>query len=167
MNNVLLSLLMVVSFTTISMSQEKTTEKLNGQLLQKNRVTKDGVYYGRVTLKLNTGKRKPNSFKGVKLVIRDRATKRIIARTTTDASGNFKFNNITIRKGLEIGWSSGTQASAPIGEDGCYEILPYDHTTLEPIEECDDSELVLRIGLSNCKKSPCPWEIKGKKILEN
>jgi hypothetical protein len=167
MKNVLLSLLMVVSFTTVSVSQEKTSKKLNEQLLQKNRAMNDGVFYGKIALKSIAGKKKLNTFKGVILVIRDRATKRIIARTTTDASGSFKFNNMTIRKGLEIGWSSGIQASEPIGEDGCYAILPYDHTTLEPMEECDDSVLVLRIGLSNCKKSPCPWEIKGKKILEN
>jgi len=167
MKNVLLSLLMVVSFTTVSVSQEKTSKKLNEQLLQKNRAMKDGVFYGKIALKSSARKRKSNTFKGAKLVIRDRATKRIIATTTTDALGNFTFNNMTIRKGLEIGWSSGTQASEPIGEDGCYIILPFDHTTLEPMEECDDSVMVLRIGLSNCKKSPCPWEIKGKKILEN
>jgi hypothetical protein len=164
MKNVLLSLLMVVSFTTVSVSQEKTPKKLNEQLLQKNRAKKEGVYYGKVALKSNAGKRKSNAFIGAKLVIRDKSTKRIIARTTTDASGNFKFNNITLRKGLVIGWSSGAQAGEPIGEDGCYAILPYDHTTLEPMEECDDSELVLRIGLSNCKKSPCPWEIKHNRF---
>lgn len=159
MKNLLLSIFIIVSFAAVSVAKETTTEKYYRQL-QKNKLVKEGVFWGKVALKPHAGKRKSGNLKGARVVIRDRESKRIIAKTTTDGSGNFIFKNMTLRQGLELGWTLPQEVGEPIGEDGCYQLLPYDYTTLEPIEECDDSVLVLRVGLSNCSASPCPWEIK-------
>jgi len=170
MKNLLLSLLVFVLFTSVSVSQETQIKKVKAQTkLSKGKDKKKGIYYGKLKFKpgvtKSNGKGKLSTLKGVVLMIRVKSTKKIIARTTTDDSGKFKFNTMTMRNGLELGWSFPQQAGAPIDENGCYEILPsVPAPPLEPMEECDDSVMVLRVGLSNCFNPPCPWEMKEKEI---
>ena len=127
---------------------------------------REGVYYGQIEYKPAASRKKKKQKQRAVLEIRERSTGKVIATTTADASGNFKFENIRIRKGLELGWSAPQQVGEPIGEDGCYQLLPFDYTTLEPIEECDDAELVLRTGLSNCTIPPCPWDKESKDVKD-
>ena len=172
MKNLLLSLLVFVLFTSVSVSQETKLKKAKEQTkLSKGKDKKKGIYYGKLKFKpgvtKSNGKGKLNNPKGVILMIRDKSTKKIIARTTADGSGKFKFNNMAMRKGLELGWAFPQQVGGPItDENGCWVKLPSSPSPpLEPIEECDDSVMVpIRVGLSNCFNPPCPWEMKEKDV---
>ena len=150
MRNLLLSLLVFVLFTSVSISQETKLEKGKEQArLSKGKEKNKGIYYGK--LKFKPGVTKSNTLKGVILMIREKSTKKIIARTTADDSGKFRFSNMAMRKGLEIGWTFPQQAGGPItDENGCWVKLPSSPSPpLEPIEECDDAcrnRLACRLG---------------------
>jgi hypothetical protein len=147
----------LVSFSVFAWKGQAAASKVsNAGRVARPDEPRVGVYYGQIELKTAASKRTRN--RTVVLQIRNRSTKKLVARTTAESSGKFKFENIRIQKGLEIGWAVPELDDGPIGEDGCYQLLPFDYTTLEPIEECDDSVMVLRTGLSNCTVPPCPWE---------
>ena len=123
-----------------------------------------GVYYGQIEFKPATSRRQKSG--RVVLQIREKSSKRIIATTTADESGNYRFENIKIQKGLELSWSDPHEPAATIDKDGCFEILPHDPAPpIVLLEECDDSEVVmLRTGLSSCTVPPCPWEKEIKEL---
>ena len=131
---------------------------------EKSDKIKQGVYYGQIEFKPVTSRRQKSGT--VVLQIREKSSKKIIARTTADESGNFRFENIKIQKGLELSWSDPHEPAASIDEDGCFELLPHDPAPpIVLLEECDDSELVLlRTGLSSCTVPPCPWEKEIKEL---
>lgn len=126
-----------------------------------------GIYYGKLKFKSDVTESNDegmsSTLKDIVLMIRDKSTGKIIARTTVDDSGKFKFNTMAMRNGLELGWSFPPQVGSPIDENGCYEILPSSPSPpLEPMDECDDSAVLILVGLSNCFNPPCPWEMKEK-----
>ena len=150
MKNLLLSLLVFVLCTSVAISQETKVKKAKAQTkLSKGKAIKKGIYHG--TLKFKPGVKKSNrkgelnTLKGVILVIREKSTKKIIAKTTADDSGKFKFSTIAKRKGLELGWAFPQQVGGPItDENGCWVKLPSSPSPpLEPMEECDDAVMVV------------------------
>ena len=111
--------------------------KYEGQLqhknmvLHRNRAVKEDVIRGKVALKPQIAI----------VVLRDSETKKIIDMTTTDSAGNFVFENMTFRQGLELGWGSPQEIGEPDDDDVgfCYRNLPYDFPVLKPME-CEDVE---------------------------
>ena len=105
-------------------------------VLHKDRAVTEDVIRGKVALKPQVAI----------VVLRDRETKRIIAITTTDNSGNFIFKNMTLRQGLEVGWAS-PQDIGPPDEDEepgfCYEYLQPDPSPPLELMVCEDVELDL------------------------
>jgi hypothetical protein len=108
--------------------------KYEGQVLHKNRAVTEDVIRGKVELKPQIAI----------VVLRDSETKRIIDMTTTDSSGNFIFENMTFRQGLELGWASPQEIGEPDDDDDegfCYRRLADDPAPpLKPME-CDDTVL--------------------------
>jgi len=158
MKNLLLSLLVIFFFTSISVSQETQLQKAKSETklskgkekikLPKGKEEKKGIYKGNVKLKPGVKNSNRNgelkTLKGVILVIREMSTKKIIAKTTTDDSGKFKFSNVAMRKGLELGWAFPQPSGAAIDEYGCFEKLPpAPAPPLVLMDECDDSVLVV------------------------
>ena len=158
MKNLLLSLLVIVFFTSISVSQETQLKKAKAETklskgkekmkLPKGKEKKKSIYQGNVKFKPGVTKSNENgesiTLKGVILVIREKSTKKFIAVTTTDDSGNFKFSTIAMRKGLELGLAFPQPAATAIDEYGCFEKLPpAPAPPLVLLEECDDSVLVV------------------------
>ena len=149
MKNLLLSLLVFVLFTSVSVSQETRVKKIKEDAkLTKVKEKKKGIYQGKV--KFKPGVKKSNrkgelkTLKGVILVIREKSTMKIIAKTTSDDSGKFKFSTIAMRKGLELGWALPQPPGVPIDEYGCFEKLPpAPAPPLVLMDECDDSVLVV------------------------
>lgn len=158
MKSLLLSLLVFVLCTSISVSQDtqpkkvKEKTKLSSGKEQMNsskpKEKNKGIYHGKLKFKPGTKKLNEqgelNTLKSVILVIREKSTKKIIAKTTTDSSGKFKFSTITIRKGLELGWAFPQPAGAALDEYGCFEKLPpAPAPPLVLMDECDDSVLIV------------------------
>ena len=158
MKNVLLSLLVIVLFTSVSVSQETQVKKAKAQTklskdkekmkLSKVKEKEKDIYQGRLKfkpgVKKSNKKGELNTLKGVILVIREKSTKKIIAKTRTDDSGNFEFSTIAMQKGLELGWAFPQPPGVPIDEYGCFEKLPpAPAPPLVLMDECDDSVLVV------------------------
>ena len=98
----------------------------------------------------------PNAI-NVKLVLRDKSSETIIARTTADNMGNFKFVETPINLGkataLEIGIDI---PGVTAGFQYC--TLPTDPAPGLPLmEECDPGGPVF-LNVWTCHNPPCPWE---------
>ena len=149
MKNLLLSLLVFVLCTSVAVSQETQLKKVKKEAkLSKVKEKNKGIYHGNLKFKPGVTKSNENgeliTLKGVILVIREKSSKKFIAVTTTDDSGNFKFSTIAMRKGLELGWAFPQPVATAIDEYGCFEKLPpAPAPPLELMDECDDSVLIV------------------------
>jgi hypothetical protein len=176
MKDLFVTFLVFALCTSVSVSQETQLKKGKEQVtLSKDNDKINGIYYGQLKFKRDVvksykkGKLRP--LKGVILTIRDKSTKKIIARTTADNSGKFKFNAMAMRKGLELSWDSPQQAGVSICENTCYIALPFGPSLAKIDEGCDDDKdsycdmlMLGQVGLSNCFTSPCPWEMEAENI---
>lgn len=127
---------------------KKITYKLTGEV---EKVTLFGkLKFNPTATSEERGKIK--TFEGLKLAIRVKSSKSIIARTTSNNAGEFTFTNVWLRAGLEIGWG-GTELFAAFQ----YCTLPADPAPGLPLmEECDVGMEAVQIW--TCYYPPCPWD---------
>lgn len=98
----------------------------------------------------------PNAV-NVKLALRDKSSKKIIARTTADNAGSFKFVETPINAGKATALEIGVDIlGLTAGFQYC--TLPADPAPSLPLmEECDPGGPVF-LNVWTCYNPPCPWE---------
>jgi hypothetical protein len=106
MKALLLSAIVILSFCNDSFSQKKDQEKIQAQekIQKKGEVKEYVIFYGKVEIDpaVVKSEKDRNEIKNMSVILRDKVTKKIIAKTRTDDFGKFKFKSIKIVDGLEI-----------------------------------------------------------------